>query len=326
MAETTNGEMVSVIIPSRLCQFATNTVEDLYRNARGPLEVIVMLDAYDPDPPIQDHPNLIIVRKGKPLGMRDSINRGIAISHGKYILKCDDHCSFGEGFDEILKKDCEDNWIVIPSRYSLDPIKWERTRGPINYMYLTFPFDHHELFGTGFHGSKWHGPNGLEGSYWHLENTRRKQRIDDLMIFQGSCYFMTRKHWDFMEGLDEENHYIMYDEAIELDFKTWLSGGRVIVNKNTWYAHLHKGPTYKSDFHLSRRHKIMSEVYNVDYWYNNRWPKQTRPIKWLVDHFRELYCGGNPLNGWPENWENRYDEYFQTWKHKDIYNELWGKG
>ena len=309
---------VSCIIPSRECEFAAKTVDDLFKNATGSCEVIIMLDGYWPNPPLKDYPNLTVVHKGSALGMRDSINRGVKIARGKYIMKVDDHCAFGEGWDEILKKDCEENWIVIPSRYSLDPIKWERTRGPIQYLYLTFPFDHHNLFGTGFHGSKWHGPQGLVGSYWHKEQERRKHKIDDLMIFQGSCYFMHKSHWDFIEGLDEENHYIMYDEAIELDFKTWLSGGRVVINKNTWYAHLHKGKTYKTDFHLSKRHKIMSEVYNVDYWYHNKWPKQTRPLKWLVDKFQ-------PLDGWPENWENRYDEFFQTWKHKDLYNELWGK-
>jgi glycosyltransferase involved in cell wall biosynthesis len=314
----TQNPDLSIIIPSRECQFTAPTVADLLRNARGSIEIIVMLDGYWPDPPIPDDPRVIVVHKGKAMGMRDSINRGIAMSRGKYILKCDDHCAFGEGFDEILKRDCEENWIAIPSRYSLDPIAWKRTRGPINYMYLTFPFDCHELFGTGFHGTKWHGPGGLHGSYWHLENTRSRKGIDDMMIFQGSCYFMHRKHWDSIEGLDEENHYIMYDEAIELDFKTWLSGGRVIVNKNTWYAHLHKGSTYKTDFHLSRRHKIMSEVYNVDYWINNKWPKQTRPLKWLIDKFQ-------PLDGWPEGWENKIGEYFAEWKHKDLYNELWGK-
>ena len=219
---------VSVIIPSRDCEFVSATIDDIFKNARGSVEIILMLDGYWPNPPIKDYPNLTIVHKGNAIGMRDSINRGIAISKGKYIIKLDDHCMVGEGFDEILKKDCEDNWISIPSRYSLDPIKWERTRGPIQYLYLTFPFDCHELFGTGFHGSKWHGPKGLVGSYWHLENERRHTKIDDLMIFQGSCYFMTRKHWDFIEGLDEENHYIMYDEAIELDFKTWLSGERLL--------------------------------------------------------------------------------------------------
>ena len=309
---------LSIIIPSRDCEFASKTVDDIFAKAKGTIEVLIMLDGYWPDPPLKDHPNLTIVHKGKALGMRDSINRGVALSKGRYILKCDDHTSFAEGFDEILKKDCEENWISIPSRYSLDPIKWERTRGPIQYMYLTFPYDHHELFGTGFHGAKWHGPKGLEGSYWHLENERRRgPKIDDLMIFQGSCYFMTRKHWDFIEGLDEENHYIMYDEAIELDFKTLLSGGRVIINKNTWYAHLHKGATYKRDFHLSKRHKIMSEVYNTDYWMNNKWPKQTRPLRWLIEHF-------SPLDGWPEDWDD-VNKYFETWKHKDLYNELWGK-
>jgi glycosyltransferase involved in cell wall biosynthesis len=328
-----NNELTSIIIPSRIGPSDPNdppeiqklkkalpsmTVDDLFANARGQIEVILMLDNCWPDPLPKENKNLRIVHKGQATGMRDSINRGIALSNGKYIMKCDDHCSFAEGFDEVLKKHHEgNNWITIPARYSLDPIKWERTRGPICYLYLTFPFDCHELFGTGFHGSKWHGEKGLYGSYWHLENARRRQKIDDLMIFQGSCYFMTKKHWEFMEGLDEENHYIMYDEAIELDFKTWLSGGRVIINKNTWYSHLHKGKTYKTDFGLSKRHKIMSEVYNVDYWMHNRWPKQTRPLKWLIDHF-------SPLDGWPENWED-FDKYFKTWKHRDLYKELWGK-
>jgi len=296
-------------------------VEDIFRQAKGPVEVIMMIDGAWPDPPVKDHPNLTLVHKGVPMGMRDSINRGVQIAKGKYIMKSDDHCAFGEGFDEILKRDHkEDNWITIPARYSLDPIQWERTRGPICYMYLTFPYDHHDLFGTGFHGTKWHGPQGLHGSYWHLENERRRTKIDDMMIFQGSCYFMTRKHWEFMEGLDEENHYIMYDEAIELDFKTWLSGGRVIINKNTWYAHLHKGKTWKSkiDWHLSKRHKILSEIYNTDYWMNNRWPKQTRPLKWLIDKF-------SPLDGWPEGWESKLAEYYKTWKHKELFEQTGGR-
>lgn len=299
---------VSIIIPSRDCEFASKTVEDLFEKAKGSIEVIIMLDGYWPDPPLKEHDNLVVVHKGMAMGMRDSINRGVSISRGKYIMKCDDHCMFGEGFDEILKKDCEENWVSIPSRYSLDPIKWERTRGPIQYLYLTFPYDHHEKYGTGFHGSKWFGPKGLEGSYWHLENERKNIPIDDLMIFQGSCYFMHKKHWEFIEGLDELNHYIMYDEAIEIDFKTWLSGGRVIINKNTWYAHLHKGLTYKRDFHLSKRAKIMSEIYNTDYWMNNRWPKQTRPLKWLIDHF-------SPLDGWPDDWED--PKWKEGWRHRD---------
>lgn len=304
-----NNDMVSIIIPSRDCEFASKTVDDIFAKAKGPVEVIIMLDGYWPNPQLKDHPNLTVVHKGIAMGMRDSINRGIAISKGKYIAKLDDHCMLSEGFDEVLKRDCEENWIVIPSRYSLDPIKWERTRGPIQYMYLTFPFDTHKLFGTGFHGSKWLGPGGLEGSYWHLENTRKHIKIDDMMIFQGSCYFMHRSHWDFIEGLDELNHYIMYDEAIELDFKTWLSGGRVVIDKNVWYAHLHKGKTYKRDFHLSKRAKVQSEIYNTDYWLHNRWPKQTRPLKWLIDKFQ-------PLDGWPEDWEN-IEKYSKNWRHKD---------
>lgn len=300
---------LSVIIPSRDTEFTAQTVEDIFKNARGSCEVILLLDDIWPDPPLKDNPNLIIVHKGVALGMRDSINRGVAISKGKYIMKCDDHCSFGEGFDEILKKDCEENWVAVPSRYSFDPIKWERTRGPINYLFLTYPYIKHDKYGYGFHGAKWLGPKGLVGSYWHLENERRHIKTDDMMILQGSCYFMHRSHWDFIEGLDEKDHHSLYDESIEIDFKTWLSGGRVIRNKNTWYAHLHRGTLFGRKFHLQRTPKIASAIYNTDYWMNNRWPKQTRPLKWLIDKFQ-------PLDGWPEGWDN-LDQY------KDYNYKMW---
>lgn len=76
------------------------------------------------------------------------------------------------------------------------------------------------------------------------ETTLKRQDvlIDDLMTMQGSCWFMSRKHWDnCIKEMDSENYGPFTQEAQEISNKTWLSGGRVIVNKKTWYAHMHKG-------------------------------------------------------------------------------------
>ena len=70
---------------------------------------IVVLDAYWPDPPLDPHKNLIVVHRGKVGGMRSNVNIGTRVATGKYIMKCDDHCMFGEGFDETLKADCEED-------------------------------------------------------------------------------------------------------------------------------------------------------------------------------------------------------------------------
>ena len=99
---------VSIIIPSRNCQYVSRTVEDIYENATGDFETIVLLDDYWPVPDINyNHPNLTVIHKNKVGGMRNSLNLGAQLAKGKYLAKCDDHCMFGKGFDEILQKDMD---------------------------------------------------------------------------------------------------------------------------------------------------------------------------------------------------------------------------
>ena len=288
---------VSIIIPSRNEPFLQNTVKDILKNAAGDVEIIVMLDAYWPDPPLPDDERVITVHLGKLKGMRANINSAARISTGKYLMKLDAHCMLAEGFDEVLKADCEENWLVVPRRYSLDADSWKRKdRKPIDYLYLTFPYTVDDLYGFGFHGRKWKGEYGLTGGYYHLEDKYKDILIDDIIAFQGSSWFMHKKYF-FNIGCMDEINYNIHQEASEMGFKVWLSGGRVIRNKKTWYAHLHKGKQHGRGFFLSKRQMIWSEVYSTDFWMNNRWEKQTRPIKWLIDKFW-------PLEGWPEDWDD----------------------
>src|SRR3990172_6222175 len=105
---------LSIIIPSRNEKFLPQTIGSLIANATGEIEIFAILDGYWPSPPLKEYPNLITIHRSTPKGMRAGINAAAAIARGKYLLKCDAHCLFAEGFDEVLKSDCEDNWIVIP--------------------------------------------------------------------------------------------------------------------------------------------------------------------------------------------------------------------
>jgi glycosyltransferase involved in cell wall biosynthesis len=297
--------LLSVIIPSRNCKYVSKTVDDIFENATGECEVIVLLDGYWPNPPIKDYPNLTIIHKAQVTGMRNSVNLGANVAKGKYIMKCDDHCMFGKGFDEILQKDMEDNWLVNPSRYSMDVEKWVRTRGPVEYLYITYPYVKDNLYGNGLHGKKWIGENGIgenmgvQQFYWK-EDHRRDIPIDDMMTFQGSCWFMAREHYFRIGQLDEKWCDLMENEPQELGFKTWLSGGRCVVNKNTWYAHMHKnereldnrGRTWKLSWEAMRQTGRLQTWY----WMNDKWPLATRKMKWFVEHFW-------PIPSWLENWE-----------------------
>ena len=301
-------EKLSVIIPARNEPFLNKTVDGLFENAKEEIEVIVMLDGYWPDPPLKAHDNLVIVHMGTVQGMRENINAAAKIATGKYIMKTDAHCLFAKGFDKVLKADCEPDWLSVPRRYSLDGKNWKKRRKPIDYLYLTYPYGIDKLYGAGFHGKKWHGEHGLTGGYYYKEKQRKDILIDDIIAFQGSCWFMHRELFFKIECLDAAN-YNFHQEALELGMKVWLSGGRVIRNKKTWYAHLHKGKQYGRGFWLSKRGMVKSEIFSADIWMNNKWPGQIHDIKWLIDKFW-------PLEGWPEDWWD--PKYGEAWVHPGL--------
>ena len=90
-------------------------------------------------------------------------------------------------------------------------------------------------------------------------------------------------------------------EGEEICMTTWYKGGRVVVNKNTWYAHLHKGKTYGRMYSMSQSERVRGNAYSFDFWWNNRWVERAHDIEWLIDRFW-------PHPGWPENWKELKNE------------------
>jgi glycosyltransferase involved in cell wall biosynthesis len=285
---------VSVIIPSRNELFLPQTVEDVLAKATGDVEAIVTLDGYWPDPILPDRPNLILVHHGKPKGMRASINAAAAVATGDYLLKCDAHCMFAQGYDEVLAADCDGDWIVIPARYSLDAENWKIAKtgkSRVDYHYLSYPYAHPD--------GKDYDP-GLHGAQWNQRARERLNKpeydIDDEMSFQGSCWFMPYRHFhEFIGGMSEVGYETFIQEPQEIGLKTWLGGGQVKVNKKTWYAHLHKGRRYGRGYFLDKREKRRGSDYSNDHWMNNRWEDRIHDIEWLIEKFW-------PVPTWPEEW------------------------
>lgn len=278
---------LSVLIPSRNERFLYQTVESLFERAAGEIEVIVHLDGGWPTPPLKDHSNLHIIHRSKSVGMRPGLNACAAIATGKYLMKADAHCLFAEGFDEVLQAECEDNWVVVPRRYSLDGETWGRKKkGPIDYHYLSCPLT--DSTDGAMHGRMW--------------RQRRKKRadilIDDEMTSQGSSWFMSRKHWEWMGGLQTFGYGFFIQEFQEIGCKTWLGGGEVKVNKKTWYAHLHKGKTYGRGYFVGRNSWHAGLRYSTDLWLNNRWKDRIHDFEWLIDKF-------SPVPTWPEDWRKQ---------------------
>ena len=286
---------VSIIIPARNEIYLQQTISDLLSKAAGDIEIIAILDGYWPTPAIKEDERLILIHRERQ-GMRAAINTGIAIAKGEYVMKIDAHCIVAPGFDEILQKDCDKDWIVVPRRYSLEMETFEiRTHRPfVDYEYLSFPYRQ----------KRHKGGAAMCGMVW---DERIASQIDVLLdeelTFQGSCWFTPKEFFNRrIVQMDEKGYGTFIGEAQELGLKTWLGGGKTMVNKKCWYSHLWKGDPYRKKYtelfgqvysRVGWNERREGNKFTIDYWINNRWPERIHDFEWLMDKFW-------PVPSWPE--------------------------
>jgi glycosyltransferase involved in cell wall biosynthesis len=253
MREVKLNEMVSIIIPSRKERFINETIRDVLANAVGEVEVFPVLDGYDTTARVNDpRVKYICIPDNGGMQKRQAVNTAVSLARGKYVMCLDAHCMVGKGFDEILKKDCEENWIVIPRRYKLDPINWKirEDTPPIDYEYWMFREYRHGVLKP----YRWERPE------------RKDIMIDDTLTCQGSCWFMHKSYFERMGFMKCQGYTGWGQEDVELVMEAWTTGGRVVVNKNTWYAHLFKGKTFGRMYQSSNSQIAASRKYAYDYW------------------------------------------------------------
>jgi len=221
---------LSVVIPSYKDPLLVKTIESLLTSSElgDQLEITAVLDGYWPEFKLLEDPKVKYVLLGKNRGMRGAINAGVLASRGEYIMRTDEHCMFAPGFDRIMLESCQPNWIMTARRYFLDPDNWKVMDLPhVDYEKLCIQ--------TAKDTRK------FAGVPWKERKEERKDiMIDETMAMQGSCWVMPRTWWDKVIGeLQTEGYGPMYQDSHEMVFKTWKAGGKLMVNKNTWFAHKH---------------------------------------------------------------------------------------
>ena len=220
------NKLLSVIIPSYRDPYLHKTLDSLLENAEGEIEIIPVLDGYWPNPTIKSDSKIIQIHLGKNRGMRGAINAGMSVAKGDYVMRLDEHCSFDKGFDKKLTDNCPDNCITTAKRYFLDPVKWEVMENE--------PVEHEKLVIQG--GIKFAGRRWVE-----RDVEMKDEVISETMAMQGSMWVMPKKWWDDVIGeLQTEGYGPLIQDSHEVVFKTWKAGGKLLLNKGTWFAHKHR--------------------------------------------------------------------------------------
>ena len=293
---------VSIIIPARKELYIRKTLHDIMSRAVGDIEVILVLDGDVPDYELPDDKRIRVFHNSKVQGLRPCLTAAIGVAKGKYILKTDAHCTIGEGWDKILKSDCDDNWIVIPRRYWFDAPTWSILDRPlVDAMRYIYPF------------KRVYEPR-LTARPWpeRAEEYKDDALLED-MSYQGSMWFMHRKHFHRIGGMPSKDGYGTFgEEPQELGLKTQLGPceGKIMRNKKTWYAHWSKPMEHwRIDPEVAGRvtyaEFTQANGWAFQYWWNNKWEDRAHDFDWLIDKFW-------PLPGWPENWRwlvEQYDRY-----------------
>ena len=299
---------LSVIIPARQEMFLQKTIEDILENAEADTEVIAICDGNWPDPPVQDHPRVIIVHHAESIGQRAATNEGIRISQAKFVMKLDAHCSVGKGFDRILIEDCQPDWTMIPAMHNLHAFDWQ-CKGCGNRTYQGVkPIECAKCKTTDFEmiivwkprknrlTVSWRFDKDLNFQYWrkHCRRSEVKVRGDliETMSFIGACWLMHRERYWEIDGLDER-HGGWGNVGTEVACKNWLSGGKLITSKKTWFAHQFRCGNFRGAFGggssfpypITQKAINQAKEYSRDLWLNNRWGKAIHPLSYLIRHF-----------------------------------------
>ena len=301
---------LSIIIPAKNEIFLQNTIDDILKNREGETEIIAVLDGYWPDVGIPDNERVKLLHFTKSVGQRAGTNYGVSLSRAKYVMKLDAHCAFDQGFDRVLLEGIagHDDWTMVPLMRNLHAFDWVCPKGHIRYQGPSGVCK--ECGEPTERVMRWIGKESPKSTSYcfdaepHFQYFREyakrpegKGDITPTMSLQGSCFMMTRdKYWEL--GICDENFGSWGSQGIEVACKTWLSGGQVMCNKKTWYAHMFRtqGGDFGFPYEIHGRDQEAAKKHAKKLFLNNRtdnFPKQIHPVSWLLERFW-------PVQGWTQ--------------------------
>ena len=287
---------LSILVPSRNEMFLKHTVEDILEHIEADTEIIVVLDGAWADPLLEDHKRVTVVYHPVSVGQRAATNEAARLARGKWVMKCDAHCSFGQGFDRILLEDIQPDWTMVPLMKNLHAFDWVCTQcGHRRYQGPTKPCEKcgNEMERDILWKAK-KSPNttsmrfdrNLKFQYWGGYKKRQIGNLVDTMSLLGACWMLSKERY-FALNICDEAFGSWGQQGTEVACKTWLSGGRLVCNKRTWFAHLFRtqGADFGFPYPLSGNAVKKARRYSHEQFLEGKWEGAIHPLSWLIDKF-----------------------------------------
>jgi len=286
---------LSVIIPARNEMFLNNTIQDILARSEGDIEIIAVLDGQLPVEPIPDNPRLSMIIHSKSVGQRAATNEAARLASGKYLMKVDAHCSVDQGFDVKMIRLMEDDITMIPVMRNLHAFDWvcenghRRYQGPSGVCAECGKptiMDMVWVAKTNPQSTAYRFDTDMHFQYANEFGRTQKGDLTETLSIQGSCFMCTRDKY-FELDLCSEDFHSWGQQGVEVACKTWLSGGRVLVNRTTWYAHMFRtqGGDFSFPYENPQSKVVENRSLSKELFAGDKWDKAVHSFNWLIDKF-----------------------------------------
>ena len=287
---------LTIIIPARNEMFLNHTVKDILSHVERDTEIIVISDGNWPVEPLEDDPRVTLITHFDSVGQRAATNEAARLAKSKYLMKVDAHCSFAQGFDKDMLDLMQDDITMVPIMRNLHAFDWvckndhRRYQGPsgvceqcgepttmdVCWVAKSNPQSTAYRFDTDMHFQ-----------YWNEWGRKQKGDLTESLSIQGSCFLVTREKY-FELDLCSETFNSWGQQGVEVACKTWLSGGRVMVNRKTWYAHMFRTQGGDFGFPYENPQSKVNENRNLsrELFAEGKWDKAVHDFNWLLKKFK----------------------------------------
>lgn len=284
--------------------FLARTVQDILENIEADTEIIVVFDGQLADPPLPQHDRVTVIYHSESVGQRAGTKEAAKLARSKYIMKVDAHCAFDKGFDRKMLEGMQDDWTMVPVMKNLHAFDWVCKNGHRRYQGQSGqcteckePTERDIIWKPrrGVNSTSYCFSPEPKFQYFNSYKKRQSGDIVETMSLQGSCFMMTKEKY-FDLNIDDEEFGSWGSQGIEVACKTWLSGGKCMVNKNTWYAHMFRTQGGDFGFPWPCKGKQVRKAKDRarELFIKNKWDRQKYPISWLVERFW-------PVDHWTED-------------------------